>query len=111
MPKSGTIRDLHRGLQQKSKLDDAIIQKARIYEVRGNKVYKELFPDDAVSMVSEFATLYAEKMPEEEQDADRRDFIDCFHFDKEPNKPHGIPFRFLLKSVSNPTIFARLSYH
>ena len=76
----------------------------RIYEVRANKVFKELLLDDPVAMVSEFAALYAEKTPEEEQDADRRHLIDCFHFDKEPNKPHGIPFRFLVKSVSDPTL-------
>ena len=104
MPKSGTVRDLHQGLQQKAKLDDQTTQKVRIYEVRGNKVYKELLPDDPVAMVSEFAALYAEKMPEEEQDAGRRDFVDCFHFEKEPNKPHGIPFRFLVKPASDPAI-------
>ena len=104
MPKSGSVRDLHQGLQKKAKLDDKITQKVRIYEVRGNKVYKELLPDDSVAILSEFAGLYAEKVPEEEQDADRRDFVDCFHFEKEPTKPHGIPFKFLLKPVSEPVI-------
>ena len=76
----------------------------RIYEVRGNKVYKELLPDDPVVILSEFAGLYAEKMPQEEQEVDRRNFVDCFHFEKEPSKPHGIPFKFLVKSVSDPAI-------
>lgn len=97
VPKSGTVRDLLQGLQQKAKFDDETTQKVRIYEVRGNKVYKTLLPDDPVAILSEFAGLYAEKMPEEEQDADRRDFVDCFHFEKEPTKPHGVPFRFLVK--------------
>ena len=70
--------------------------------MRGNRVYKELLPDDPVVILSEFTALYAEKMPEEEQDADRRDFVNCFHFEKEPSKPHGIPFRFLVKPVRDP---------
>ena len=102
MPKSGTVRDLHQGLQQKAKLDEETKRNVRIFEARGNKVYKELLPDDPVVILSEFATLYAEKMPEEERDADRRDFVDCFHFEKEPNKPYGIPFKFLVKPVSDP---------
>lgn len=97
VPKSGTVRDLHQALQQKAKLDDETAQNVRIYEVRGNKVYKELVPDDPVAILSEFAGLYAERMPEEERDADRRDFVDCFHFEKEPGKPYGIPFKFLVK--------------
>ncbi len=43
-------------------------------------------------------TLYAEKIPDEEfaaTDEDRE--IYCFHFDKEPSKPHGVPFKFILK--------------
>ena len=104
VPKLGTARDLHQSLQRKAKLDDDIIQKVRIYEVRGNRVFKELLPDDPVAMFTEFTILYAEKMPEEERDADRRDFINCFHFEKEPTKPHGIPFRFLVKPVSDSAI-------
>lgn len=111
MPKSGTVRDLLQGLQQKAKFDDETTQKVRIYEVRGNKVYKTLLPDDPVAILSEFAGLYAEKMPEEEQDADRRDFVDCFHFEKEPTKPHGVPFRFLVKRVSNPAVTGRLGLY
>ena len=69
--------------------------------MRGNRVYKELLPDESVAILSEFTALYAEKLPEEERDADRRDFVNCFHFEKEPSKPHGIPFRFLVKSVGD----------
>ena len=102
MPKSGTVRDLHQGLLQKAKLDDENNQNVRICEVRGNKVYKELLLDDPVAILSEYAGLLAEKMPGEERDADRSNFVDCFHFEKEPTKPHGIPFRFLVKPVSYP---------
>lgn len=108
MPKSGTVRDLHQGLQQKARLDDKTTQNVRIYEVRANKVYKELLPDDPVAILSEFAGLYAEKVPEEEQGADRRLFVDCFHFEKESTKSHGIPFKFLVKPVSDPALVKQL---
>lgn len=85
-------------------MDDETAQNVRIYEVRSNKVFKVLVPDDPVAILSEFAGLYAEKIPEEERDADRGDFVNCFHFEKEPGKPHGIPFRLLVKSVSDPAI-------
>lgn len=111
MPKLGTVRDLLQGLQQKAKLDNETMQNMRIYEVRGNKMYKELLPDDLVAVLSEFAGLYAERMPEEEQDADRRYFINCFHLEKEPSKPHGIPFRFLVKPVSDPANVQELGSH
>ena len=111
MPKLGTVRDLHQGLQQKAKLDDESTQKMRIYEARGNKVFKELHPDDPVAMVSEFASLYAEKLPEEELDADRRNLVNCFHFEKDPGKTHGVPFKFLVKPVSTPVMIKQLGYH
>ena len=104
MPKSGTVRDLLQGLQQKAKFDDETTQNVRIYEVRANKVNKALLPDDPVAILSDFAGLYAEKIPEEEQNADRRDLVDCFHFEREPSKPHGIPFKFLIKRVSDPAV-------
>ncbi|MCJ1460144.1 hypothetical protein MMC28_010523, partial [Mycoblastus sanguinarius] len=98
VPKLGTVRDLYPGLQSKAKLDDETIPNIRIYEAHGGKVYKELSEDHQVTTISEFVTLYAESIPEEERDADQGDIaIYCFHFDKEPNKPHGVPFKFIVK--------------
>ena len=85
-------------LQKKVNLDDEAMQHVRIYEVHGGKVYKELTDDFNVSGVNEFVVLYAEKIPEEELkagDDDRAVF--CYHFDKEPTKPHGVPFKFIIK--------------
>jgi ubiquitin carboxyl-terminal hydrolase 7 len=61
-------------------------------------VYKEL-PDDLVILgINEYVTLYAEKIPDDELNATEDDrAIFCFHFDKEPTKPHGVPFKFVLK--------------
>jgi len=97
----GQIRDILPGLQNKANLDDETLANVRIYEAHGGKVYKELNADYQVTTLSEFTTLYAEVVPEEEQNAQEGDAaIYCFHFDKESNKPHGIPFKFVVKSVS-----------
>jgi ubiquitin carboxyl-terminal hydrolase 7 len=57
-----------------------------------------LSEDFNVAGINEFTSLYAEKIPDDELTATEDDRpIYCYHFDKEPNKPHGIPFRFFLK--------------
>ena len=72
-----------------------------MYEAHGSKVYKELPEDYNVAGINEFIILYAEVIPEEERNAVNDDrAIYCFHFDKEPNKVHGTPFKFVVKPVS-----------
>lgn len=78
------------------------MQNLRMYEVHGGKVFKELPLENSLSTMTDFLNIYAEVIPEEERDAEDGDtIIYCFHFDKEPNKPHGVPFRFVVKPVSN----------
>ena len=100
VPKNGVVSDIFPGLQKKANLDDATVQNIRVYEAHGSKVYKELPEDYAVAGINEFIILYAEVIPEEERNAVEGDrAIYCFHFDKEPNKVHGIPFKFVVKPV------------
>jgi ubiquitin carboxyl-terminal hydrolase 7 len=97
VPKSGTFEDVLPVLQKKAKLPDEIIEQIRFYEAHSGKVYKNLELDTAVSSLNEFMQVYAERLPEEERDADKDAppaLIGCFHYDKEPAKPHGIPFIF-----------------
>lgn len=96
--KNGIIADMIPGIQKKLNLDDKTAGAIRIYEVHGGKVYKELLEDFNVTGVNEFVNLYAERIPDEEFNATDEDrAIYCFHFDKEPSKPHGVPFKFILK--------------
>ncbi len=100
VPKNGAIRDLYPSLQRKANIDDETLSNLRIYEAHNFKVYKELDADYQVATISEYMNLYAEVIPEEERNPVNGDTdIYCFHFDKEPNKPHGIPFIFLVKPV------------
>ncbi|KAI9834557.1 MAG: hypothetical protein M1819_002933 [Sarea resinae] len=96
--KNGVIADIIPPLQKKANFDDVTAQEIRIYEAHGGRVYKELHDDYSVTSVNEFVTLYAERIPEEELSATENDrYIYAFHYDKEPNKPHGVPFKFLVK--------------
>ena len=73
----------------------------RIYEAHAGKIHKMWHEESQVHTISEFVNLYAEVIPEEERDMSKEDqLISCFHFDKEPNKLHGVPFRFVIKPVS-----------
>lgn len=98
VPKDGTIGDVIAVLSKKLSLDPASARPIRIYEAHAGKVYKELVEDLVITGINEYVTLYAEKITEDELNATEDDrAIFCFHFDKEPTKPHGIPFKFVLK--------------
>jgi ubiquitin carboxyl-terminal hydrolase 7 len=98
VPRNGTIGDAIAILSQKLKLDEKTSQLIRIYEVHTGKIHKELIEDFNVVGMNEFTTYYAEKVPEDETTATEDDrAIYCFHFDKEPSKPHGVPFKFVIK--------------
>lgn len=56
-------------------------------------------PNYPVISINDYADVIAERIPEEELDADERDFIKVIHFQNDPSRVHGIPFKFLLKEV------------
>ena len=96
--KTGKIADLLVGLKKKLNLDDETMNVVRFYEASGGKVYKELQDESDIRSITEYADLYAEKTPEEELDAGPNDkIVYCYHFDKEPSKQHGTPFKFVVK--------------
>lgn len=108
VPKTGTVSDIVEPLRRKAELSEEEVQNLRFYEAHSNKVFRELPSDTSVSGFNEWVTIYAEQTPQEELDADenvdRAVFV--FHFDKEPSKSHGVPFKFVVKPVSLTTMFA-----
>ncbi|KKK13712.1 ubiquitin hydrolase [Aspergillus rambellii] len=99
VPRDGTISDLLAGLQKKANLDDDTIRNTRVYETHGGKIYRDFQPDSKIAGINEFVTLYAEKIPEEEVSMGNGDrTINAYNFDKEVNRPHGVPFKFVMKS-------------
>ena len=101
VPKQGLVKDLIAGLQKKANIDDETIKDVRIYETHGSKIHKIYHEESTISSISEFVALYAEVTPEEEKQlAEGEVMMSCYHYDKEPNKPHGVPFRFVVRPVS-----------
>ncbi len=104
VPKTSTIADLIAELKRKANLDDETAAGVKIYSCQSNKITKELPPDYPTQTVPEYAAILAERTPKEDlEPAEGERSILAFHFDKEPAKTHGIPFKFHLKPVSPHT--------
>jgi ubiquitin carboxyl-terminal hydrolase 7 len=102
VPRNGNVSDVISGLIKKAQLDDEESKgPIRVYGVHNNKCHKELHREYSVVSISDYVTIVAERIPEEDIDASPAHFIWAFHFQGEPNKPHGYPFKFLLKEVSS----------
>ncbi|KAF2754027.1 cysteine proteinase [Pseudovirgaria hyperparasitica] len=97
VPKNGTISDLLEGLQKKINLPDDSIRKCRIFQTQSNKLIKPMPLDQDIAGINEFFVLYAERIPDEELADENPRLMSAFHFDKDPAKPHSIPFTFVLK--------------
>ena len=100
-PKSGTVADVAALLEKKIHLPDGSRDRVRIYEVHSNKIHRALSHKAAVANINEYVSLFAELIPDEESETfdESTNFIDVFHFNREPTRAHGVPFKFLLISV------------
>jgi len=104
--KSGNIDDLIQALVKKAHIaDEEEAGKIRVFESSNHRFTRELPRDYSVLSMNEYTTFYAERLPEEEVNAEESNFISVFHFQSEPSRTHGVPFKFLLLEVS----FQRLS--
>lgn len=100
MNKQGHIEDLVQAFTKKAQIkDEQEGGRIRVYEIHHHKFFRELPPTYPVISLNEYTDVIAERIPEEDLDADERDFIKVYHFDKEQSRIHGIPFKFLLKLV------------
>ncbi|KAH9909870.1 hypothetical protein F4778DRAFT_713206 [Xylariomycetidae sp. FL2044] len=96
--KQGHVEDLIQALATKLGIpDEREGGRIRVYEINHHKFFRELVPSYAVLGINDYVDVVAERVPDEELDADERDFIKVQQFQTEPSRAHGIPFRFLLK--------------
>ena len=87
-------------LKRKANFDDATLPDVRVYCILSGKIQKELGNDYPVSSILDHHNLVAQKLPKEDLEIEEGNRpIYAFHFDKEPSRPHGIPFIFHLKPV------------
>ena len=98
VPKTGTVNDLLVELKRKAKLEDEAVSEVRIYICTANKILRELDNDYPISNIPEYNYLIAERTPIEDREPPEGDIqVMAFHFDKEPVKAHGVPFKFHFK--------------
>jgi ubiquitin carboxyl-terminal hydrolase 7 len=94
------VEDLIQVLVKKAQIPDEVEGgRIRVFEVNNHKFSRELTRDYNVISMSDYTTFYAERTPEEELNVDDNNFISVFHFQNEPNRVHGVPFKFLLIEV------------
>lgn len=97
MPKNGIIEDVISGLIKKAQLpEEAEAGKIRIFEANNHRFFRDMSREYPVISINEYTTLLAERTLPEEADATDKEYINCFHFQNEATRPHGIPFRFLM---------------
>lgn len=100
IPKQAQFSEVLSMLQKRASLPPETVDQMRFYEVHSNKVYKILPLTHSVVAMNEYMQVYAERIPEEEQELDKERgdrLVNCLHFEKEPSKTHGVPFVFLVK--------------
>lgn len=102
MAKNGHVDDLIQALIKKAGIpDETEGGRIRIYETSSHKFYRELSRDYPVISLNDYTNVYAERVPEDEQNHDEQSvFIPVFHFQNEPGRVHGVPFKFMLIEVS-----------
>ncbi|CAG8620867.1 1600_t:CDS:10 [Paraglomus brasilianum] len=98
LPKTAHVSDILDYILDKVKLS-AEDKKIRLLEVMSYKIQKEYNGTESISAIQDIITLYAEEIPDEELNTGPEDkVVHAYHFTKEPLRPHGIPFKFVIKS-------------
>lgn len=101
VPKNGTVEDLISSLVKKAQLEEeSKAGQIRVYEVHSNKIHKDLPREHQVVAITEYISLVAERVPEQDLvSGESLRIVQAYHFEKDPSKAHGIPFRFQIIKV------------
>ncbi|KAG5463471.1 MAG: ICP0-binding domain of ubiquitin-specific protease 7-domain-containing protein [Olpidium bornovanus] len=70
------------------------VSRISLYCVENGRIVRELTGADQIHTVRDWQTLYAEELPQEDQTDGKT--VHVVHFNKEPSRIHGVPFRFTL---------------
>ncbi|KAI9818363.1 MAG: hypothetical protein M1826_001385 [Phylliscum demangeonii] len=98
VPRNGVVEDAAVTLRRKANLEGVALARIRLFEVHGCKIHKMLASNASLASINDYVSLFAEKIPDEEVEApEKAKLINAFHFNKEPNRIHGVPFRFVVK--------------
>lgn len=98
--KQGHVEDLIQAFSKKAQIkDEQEGGRIRVYEIHNHQFHRELSPSYPVLSINDYTEVIAERIPDEELEADERNFVKVIHFQNDPTRVHGIPFKFLLKEV------------
>ena len=95
VPKNAQVSDLLEALQKKAGISDEIMQNTRAYEAHMHKFHKVLPPDHSIMGLCDYTQIFV--APYSDDESAKK--ITVFHYDKEPSKPHGVPFQLSIKEV------------
>ncbi|KAK8058688.1 ubiquitin carboxyl-terminal hydrolase [Apiospora phragmitis] len=96
--KQGHVEDLIQAFSKKAQIKDELDGgRIRVYEIHNHQFHRELSPSYPVLSINDYTEVIAERIPDEELEADERNFVKVIHFQNDPARVHGIPFKFLLK--------------
>lgn len=97
-PKTSTISDIVEQLSKNVQLSPEGSQRIKIFEIWNGRQQKEYTGVELIGNLADNAELFAEEVPKEEVDASETDkIINVFHYSREPQRWHGIPFKFVTK--------------
>ncbi|ESU13640.1 hypothetical protein FGSG_07382 [Fusarium graminearum PH-1] len=98
----GITKEVFEALIKKAQISgEAESGRIRIYETSSNRFYREPPRDHPVINLNEYATVYAERVPQEEVSADDNQFVQVFHYQNDVSRVHGVPFKFLVIEGEN----------
>ncbi|KAH0446021.1 hypothetical protein IEQ34_025144 [Dendrobium chrysotoxum] len=99
LPKTCNINDVIEQLSKTVELSASGSRKIRIFEVVGNgRQQREFNGGEMIGNISELTDLFGEEVPVEELQArDDDKIVNVFHFSKDANRTHGVPFKFVIK--------------
>lgn len=82
----------------------------RIFELYQGRTQKFFQGNEVVRDISESTELFAEEvLMEEEESRDDERIVQVYHFNKDPQRAHGVPFRFILRAVRPHVLLSLVS--
>ncbi|GAA5992402.1 hypothetical protein JCM11641_002734 [Rhodosporidiobolus odoratus] len=99
LPKNTSMAEVaNEHLRKQVKLQPEGSGTIRIFEIINGRTQKVFNGSEVVRDVPEATELYAEEISSEEANVeDDERIVQVYHFNKDPSRAHGIPFRFVLK--------------
>lgn len=100
LPKTSNIDVVAENLAKNVTLSPSGSKKIRIFEVVSNgRQQREFHGAEMIGNINELTDLFGEEISMEEINAKEDDkVIHVYHFSKDANRTHGVPFRFVIKA-------------